>query len=347
MTPAGVAIVGAGLMGSWHARAVRQVEGGGRVLVVVDSDPTKAASLAARYSGAQAVTSLDAALADPGVRIVHVCTPLSTHVPIARATLESGRHLLMEKPFAPSTDATREILDLARTRGCLAAPVHQFLFQRGVDEALRRRGQIGPLRHLLLTICSAGAEGGPSSSADRIAAEILPHPLSLVGLFLPGALAHGRWTVERPAPGEWLVNGVAAGAGVRIVVSMGGRPSVNEMRLIGERGTVHVDLFHGYAVTEPGAVSRTRKILRPLDLAARQGLRASTNLVARAVRGERAYPGLNALVRHFHRAVGEREGEGEGEGGGGDGSGGLGVLAPEETLAVAELGERLSVVRTP
>jgi predicted dehydrogenase len=339
MTPAGVAIVGAGLMGSWHARAVRRA--GGRVLMVVDSDRTKAASLAARYSGACVASSLEAALADAGVRIVHVCTPLSTHVPIAGAALEAGRHVLMEKPFAPSAGATRELLELARTRGCLAAPVHQFLFQRGVDEALRRCGQVGPLRHLLLTICSAGAAGHPSSRADQIAAEILPHPLSLVGLFLPGSLAEGRWAGERSAPGEWRVNGVAGGAGIQIVISMGGRPTVNELRLVGERGTVHVDLFHGYAVTEPGTVSRTRKILRPLDLAARQGLRASTNLVARAVRGEAAYPGLNALVRHFHRAVGMREG------GGGEGSGGLGMLAPEETLAVAELWERLSVVRAP
>jgi hypothetical protein len=75
------------------------------------------------------------------------------------------------------------------------------------------------------------------------------------------------------------------------------------MRLVGTHGTVLLDLYHGFAATEPGAVSRTRKVLHPFDESMRRIAAAGANLTRRAVRREPAYPGLRPLVAAFHAAV--------------------------------------------
>jgi predicted dehydrogenase len=297
----GVIVVGAGLMGRWHARAARRA--GARILAVVDVNAGRAAALAAAHPGARAFDTLAAALGKCDPLACHVCTPLPTHADLATESLEAGLHVLVEKPFTDSLESTRTLLELAESKGRLAIPVHQFPHQRGVRRAYAFLPRIGPLRQVGFVACSAGAAGGTATEADRVAAEILPHPLSLLEHLLPGVLAKTDWQVTRPTHGEWLAQSSADGVGIQLLISMGGRPPVNELRLIGERGSVTCDLFHGYAGAEAGAVSRTRKMLRPFSRAIGHGARAGANLVHRTVTGEFAYPGLDSLVREFYLAV--------------------------------------------
>ncbi len=301
MKPPRAVVVGAGLMGRWHARAARRA--GARVVGIVDADPRRAAALAAGHPGARAFDSLTAALEACNALVCHVCTPLPTHADLATEALTAGLHVLVEKPFTDSVESTQALLKLAESRGRMAVPVHQFVHQRGIRDAREILARIGPLRQVNFTACSAGATGGTPAQADRVAAEILPHPLSLVAHLLPGVLGQVDWQVNRPVPGEWLVQAAAQGVGIHILVSMGGRPPVNELRLIGEGGSVTCDLFHGYASVESGAVSRHRKMSQPFTRALNQGARAGVNLLRRAATGELAYPGLDHLVREFYLAA--------------------------------------------
>src|SRR5205823_2671359 len=133
--------------------------------------------------------------------------------------------------------------------------------------------------------------------------EILPHPLSLLARLLGDQVAEIQWQLHHVRAGELRVSGSARGVSVSIVVSTLGRPTVNGLRLIGERGTAHVDLFHGYCVLEDGATSRLHKLGRPFMLSAATLQAATANLCARVARGERAYPGLRELIRRLYRAV--------------------------------------------
>ncbi|MDX2208147.1 MAG: Gfo/Idh/MocA family oxidoreductase [Gemmatimonadales bacterium] len=301
MTPPRVAIVGAGLMGRWHARAAARA--GSTVVAVADPDATRAAALASRHPAARSTDSLAAALALGRTEIVHLCTPLSSHFPLALEALSAGCHVLVEKPFTESVESTRSVLAAAAAQQRLVAPVHQFPFQHGVRRAMELLPTIGPLRQVSYLACSAGAAGRSPEAADLVAEEILPHPLSLVASFFPGTLAEAAWQVRRPRPGEWQVGTTLAEVGISIVVSMAGRPPVNELRLVGERGSIHVDLFHGHAVVEGGGTSRYRKIVRPIAVGLRQSVGSAANLVRRLRQGEPAYPGLNALVTAFHAAA--------------------------------------------
>ena len=311
-------IVGAGLMGRWHADAARRA--GATLVAIVDPEGERAQRLAARYRGAVAHERLEPALAGGGIDTVHVCTPLETHESVIRAAVVAGCHVLAEKPLAPTAAVTEELLGLAQDRGVLLCPVHQFLFQPGVLRAQATLAAIGPLRHLDAVACSAGADRAGDAERDRIAVEILPHPLSLIARFLPGDLKVLPWTARRVAPGELRALGGADGVSASILISMRGRPTANTLTLIGEHGTARLDLFHGFCVIEPGRVSRARKILHPFDLATRTLIGAAGNLLRRAFRAEQAYPGLRELVVGFCAAALQRKNP---------------PISAQETLAVA------------
>jgi predicted dehydrogenase len=298
------AIVGAGLMGRWHGHAVARA--GGRVAAVVDSDERAAVALARRHRGASAGTRLDEALR--AVDVVHVCTPAGTHPDVAEQAIAAGCHVLVEKPLADDAAETSRLLALADASGVLLCPVHQFVFQRGVQAAVRKRGALAPILHVQITICSAGAATLDPAARDRVAWEVLPHALSLLVRLDPGEWTD--WRVLKPGTGELRVMGVAARRGQRelgtsagIIVSMAGRPPRNELLVIGAGGAVEVDLFHGFSVFEPPQVSRWRKASRPFVRAARGLLGAGGNLARRAIEREMAYPGLTELVHRFQAAA--------------------------------------------
>ena len=300
------AIVGAGLMGRWHSHAVARV--GSRVAVVVDPDERAAAALARRHPGARVAMRLDGVLED--VDVAHVCTPTGTHSAVTEQAIAAACHVLVEKPLADDAAETSRLLALADASGVLLCPVHQFVFQRGVQDAIRRAAVLAPIQHVQITICSAGAATLDPAARDRVTWEILPHALSLLVRLDPGEW--GDWRVLTPRAGELRVMGIAnarrradreGGTTAGITISMGGRPPRNELQVIGAGGTVEADLFHGFSVSESPQVSRWRKASRPFGRAARGLLGAGGNLARRAIDRELAYPGLTELVRRFHAAA--------------------------------------------
>jgi predicted dehydrogenase len=295
------AIVGAGLMGRWHADAVRRT--GGHVVLVVDPDPARAGALARPAGGAAVATRLDPVALAEVAAVAHVCTPLPTHGELAGLLLDAGVHLLVEKPLTERAQETAALLERALARGVLLCPVHQFGFQRGVRRVLDSLASLGPVRHLAFEACSAGADGGDDAARDRLVADVLPHPLSLLAELLPEPVAGLEWQVARPGPGELRAVAVSGGATIDLLVSTHGRPTTNVLRVIGEHGSATADLFHGFAIVQHGRVSRARKVAQPFGLAGLTGAAATANLVRRAWRREPAYPGLRELVRAFHLAA--------------------------------------------
>jgi hypothetical protein len=127
--------------------------------------------------------------------------------------------------------------------------------------------------------------------------------LALLARVFPGALPTIAWQVQHPREGELRAAGCVGSASLALLVSAHGRPTANTVRVIGARGTLEADLFHGYAVVEGGAVSRAHKISRPFAHAGQTLAAAGLNLAWRVARSEPAYPGLRELIDRFYRAV--------------------------------------------
>jgi predicted dehydrogenase len=285
-------VCGGGLMGRWHAHAVRAA--GGSVVAVVDP----ADSSLAEALGVPGERDLSSALGEHRPDIVHVCSPAAAHEAHARLALGRSLHVLVEKPVCLSAPAVDALLDLAESVGATVTPGHQFPFQPWRAD-VPRIGSIVSLEH---AVCSAGGEGADGPSRAELAWGITWHTLSLAEqLLAPGTLRSLRWAAAAPADGE--LRGFAAapdGRTVSVSVSLTGRPPRNELTVVGSRGTLRADLSHGFGVLDASGTARLDKVLRPFRRAGGELTSATGNLGRRALEREPAFPGLQALVAAAH-----------------------------------------------
>jgi predicted dehydrogenase len=296
------AVVGAGLMGRWHAHAIQRA--GGRVVAVIDADVRRAESLCARIPGKPlAAADVGSLLSKYPIDVVHVCTPIESHEGVTGAALDAGAHVLVEKPIAPHTATVEALHARAAEQGLLLCPVHQFLFQPGVLSAAQWLTELGTVRHFELVACSAGADHGSSAEREQVARDILPHGLALARRLLGAAWLESGWYIAPGSAGEIRASTACGPTSISIMVSMTARPTENSLTIRCDGGTVRANLYHGYASLERGTPSRIDKLARPFAGAALVLGAATGNLARRAVRGESAYPGLRELVARFYRAT--------------------------------------------
>lgn len=131
-----VGIIGTGMMGEVHARAVRAA--GGTVGSIVGS--TEAAGRAAlpRLGAATVARSVDEMLGDPLIDVVHVCTPNATHFNFASQALRAGKAVVCEKPLSVSSAQATELVAIAADSGLVNAVPFVYRFYPSVRDARRR-----------------------------------------------------------------------------------------------------------------------------------------------------------------------------------------------------------------
>lgn len=138
-SPIGVGVIGLGYMGQTHLKAYGSAALAGypcRIVAVADSDPARrkgdfsapgnlAKGLDTPLFDAEATRSYDDAfdlLADPAVELVSICTHTDTHVDLAIAALEAGKHVLVEKPVAVSSADVERLVARAKSSDRLVMP---------------------------------------------------------------------------------------------------------------------------------------------------------------------------------------------------------------------------------
>lgn len=95
-------------------------------------------------------TDLDRVLTDPEVNLVVVNTPDRFHVPYALQILNAGKHVLVEKPFAPTAAEAKQVFALAKEKGLVCMPNQNRRFDAdflAVKEVLAS-GKLGQLVRL-------------------------------------------------------------------------------------------------------------------------------------------------------------------------------------------------------
>src|SRR5438552_2223850 len=218
----GVAVIGAGMAGRAHVngyRAASTVFGPGlpeiRLVAIADAHEPFAVDAAQRYGYQRAETSWEAVAAAPDIDAVSVVVANHLHRPIVEALLAAGKHVLCEKPMAP-TVADAEAMAEAAGKSARVAAVG-FTFRRSpAINAIREQitgGSLGPAVHFSGHYwCDYGFDpdapmswryqGGPGSGA---LADIGTHLVD-IGEFLCGPVesVHGAvlktTTPDRPVP---------------------------------------------------------------------------------------------------------------------------------------------------
>jgi len=117
----GVGVVGFGLGGRvFHAPFVSAVPGL-RLVAILQRSGNEAAKA---WPAAKIVRSLDELLGDAAIEVVVVSTPNETHFRMAMAALEAGKHVVIDKPFAATSEEAAELGRVAKSKGLLAVPFH-------------------------------------------------------------------------------------------------------------------------------------------------------------------------------------------------------------------------------
>ncbi|WP_172119530.1 Gfo/Idh/MocA family oxidoreductase [Actinomyces faecalis] len=111
-----IALVGAGRIGSHHARAVTAEVPGARISVVVDPREQAAQHLAEEL-GARPVSTLEEALADPGLDAVLITTPAALHADAIVAAAQAGKHVFTEKPLTTTIEDAHRAIDACAQAG--------------------------------------------------------------------------------------------------------------------------------------------------------------------------------------------------------------------------------------
>ena len=142
----GAVVVGTNFGVLTHVRALRQA--GFDVRALVGRDPDKTRERADLFDVPVATTSLDEALAVPGVDVVAIATPPHTHAQIALASIAAGKHVVCEKPFMADAAEGQRVVDAAEAAGVIHLMGNEFRFATGQAHSTRavRSGAIGEPR---------------------------------------------------------------------------------------------------------------------------------------------------------------------------------------------------------
>jgi myo-inositol 2-dehydrogenase / D-chiro-inositol 1-dehydrogenase len=112
-----VGVIGAGLMGSTHARLLATAVSGAEVVALSDALPESAARVAAELGVRTTHADALELIANPAVDAVVVASPAATHEPFTLACLQAGKPVLCEKPLAVSAAAALRIVEAEAALG--------------------------------------------------------------------------------------------------------------------------------------------------------------------------------------------------------------------------------------
>jgi predicted dehydrogenase len=179
--PVGVAVVGCGYWGPNLIRNFATCDASTVVGLCDLSDATleRAGVLCPAARRTRDYASL---LADADVEAVAIATPVHSHAPLAAAALRAGKHVLIEKPLAPSQKEAEALVRLAETCGRTLMVDHTFLYSPAVRRMkdLVDAGELGDLFY----IDSVRINLGLIQNDVNVLWDLAPHDLSIVDYLL-------------------------------------------------------------------------------------------------------------------------------------------------------------------
>jgi scyllo-inositol 2-dehydrogenase (NADP+) len=135
-----VGLIGYGMGGRFfHAPILTSVPGL-YLKKIVATRPESIANIEENYPGTEVVSSIEAIFADPDIQLVVVATPNVDHFEHARRALESGKHVVVEKPFTVTSQEADQLIAIANRTGKLLTAHHNRRWDsdfRTVEKILR------------------------------------------------------------------------------------------------------------------------------------------------------------------------------------------------------------------
>ncbi len=173
----GVAVIGCGYWGPNLARNFSSLPGV-ELRAVCDKDPARLEPLTRLYPAVRAETEPAAIFGASDIDAVAICTPVHTHAELARAALEHGLHVLVEKPLTNSVADAEALVKLADSKELTLQVDHTFVHSPAVQEMreMINRGDLGAL----LYIDSVRINLGLFQSDVSVVWDLAAHDVSII-----------------------------------------------------------------------------------------------------------------------------------------------------------------------
>jgi len=152
------------------------------VMQVADLSQERREFVASLYPSIKVTDDPKDILNNGDIDAVVIATPVETHFDFAVRCLESGKHILVEKPMATTVSQVKKIGELAREKGLVAMVGHTFLFNEAVRyvKTLIDKGELGDIRYIYSQRLNLGRIRTDVDAFWNLA----PHDISIIQYWL-------------------------------------------------------------------------------------------------------------------------------------------------------------------
>jgi predicted dehydrogenase len=325
-----VAIVGCGKIADDHAEQIQRIKGC-QIVGVCDREPLMARQFYQRFPVKQYFQDLDDLLSDARPDVVHITTPPQSHFTIAKACLEAGCHIYVEKPFTLYEHEARELLEFANARGLKVTAGHddQFRHSARLMRELIQSGYLGPAPiHMESYFCYELGRGGFSGALlnDKnywvrklpggLLHNIISHGIARIAEHLtsetPFVMAHGFISPFLQSKGETelvdelrVIISEEQGTTAYFTFSSQMRPSLHQFRVFGNKNGLVLDQDQETLIKLRGQryMSYAEKFIPPLTMAKQDVSNGITNAQRFLKRDFHMKSGMKYLIESFYESI--------------------------------------------
>ena len=172
-----VGIIGYGYWGPVVARNFHNADNC-QLVAICDGSPAARQRAAKAFPGTLVTADPCEIIRSPQIDAVAVVTPVWTHFDLAKAALENGKHVFVEKPFTASSAEASQLIDLAAARNLRIMVDHTFLFTGAVRKIRQMIGE-GVLGKLFY-YDSSRVNLGLFQHDVNVIWDLAPHDLSIM-----------------------------------------------------------------------------------------------------------------------------------------------------------------------
>jgi len=170
-----VAVVG---MGYWGKNLVRNFHELGALSLICDANPAVETNSQKEYPNVRFSRDFGSALSDPTIAAVALATPAVSHYQMAKAALEAGKDVFVEKPLAIEVSHGQELVELAEAKGRILMVGHVLRYHPAVVKLKETilKGALGQLQYLY----SNRLNMGKIRTEENILWSFAPHDISVM-----------------------------------------------------------------------------------------------------------------------------------------------------------------------
>jgi len=176
-----VAVIGCGYWGPNHIRNFSQIDNC-EVVCIADLCEQRLAEIHRRFPDICVSNKPLEVLESSDIDAVVIATPTLTHFELVRLALQSGKHILCEKPLCTQTSEASELAELAKSNGLTLVVGHVFLFSPGIVclKSLVDSGRLGKIR----TLSATRTNLGPVRTDVNASFDLASHDVSIFNWLL-------------------------------------------------------------------------------------------------------------------------------------------------------------------